>query len=397
MIAQYRRQFNQKYSESQYQAMLDSMTADYGFKIDFKICETPIFIGNELKNELIKAAQMVLSQALSPEYMKQMPQSIPSQCFVPNDTSMPTFMVVDFAICKDQQGNFLPQLIELQGFPSLFGYQYYLSQKFKEYFGIGENMTAILGGHTEQTYLETLRKVILEDNDPENVVLMEIEPERQKTRIDFEVSSRLLGTPVVCLTKIRKQGNRLFYEKKGKLIPIYRIYNRVIFDELDARKDLKPEFDMRQEADITWAGHPNWYFKLSKYTLPFLDNKYVPKTQFLSEIKEIPADLENYVLKPLYSFAGAGVKFDVNRADIDEISVDQRHNFILMRKVQYVPVIETLDVPAKAEVRLLFAYDQGQIKLLTNLVRLSKGQMIGVDFNKDKTWVGGTVGFFERF
>lgn len=396
MISSYRQQFNQNYSEAKYQAMLDSMAADYGFKIDFKICETPIFIGNELKNELLRAAQITLSQALSREYAKQMPHAIPSSCFVPNDTDKPTFMVVDFAICKDEQGNFLPQLIELQGFPSLFGYQYYLSQKFKEHFGIGENMTAMMGGHTEETYLETLKRVILEDNDPENVIVMEIEPERQKTRIDFEVTSRLLGMPVVCLTKIKKQGNRLFYQKNGKLIPIHRIYNRVIFDELDARKDLNPEFDMRQEADITWAGHPNWYFKLSKYTLPFLDNKYVPKTQFLSEITEIPADLENYVLKPLYSFAGAGVKFDVSLADIEAIPADQRHHFILMRKVQYVPVIATLDVPAKAEVRLLFANDQGEIKLLTNLVRLSKGKMIGVDFNKDKTWVGGSVGFFER-
>ena len=101
------------------------------------------------------------------------------------------------------------------------------------------------------------------------------------------------------------------------------------------------------------------------------------------------------MLKPLYSFAGTGVIIHINRFDLD--AIQDPENYILQRKVEYAPVVPTPDVPAKAEVRMMMLWERGAERpyLVNNLVRLSKGQMVGVRYNKDKVWVGGSVGFFR--
>jgi hypothetical protein len=245
--------------------------------------------------------------------------------------------------------------------------------------------------------MRIMREVLLGDSPVENTILLEIEPEKQKTRIDFTMTEAYFGIRSVCITKLRSEGKKLYYERDNRKIWVERIYSRLIFDELLLKKSqLDLKVDLSQEWEVEWVGHPNWFCKMSKFTLPYIDSEYVPKTQFLNDVKVIPDDLENYVLKPLYSFAGSGVKFDVKREMIDKIADDQRHNYILMKKVNYTPIIETLDVPAKAEMRMLWLRHKGEDKMLTNLVRLSKGKMLGVDFNKGMNWVGGSIGYFEK-
>jgi hypothetical protein len=221
-----------------------------------------------------------------------------------------------------------------------------------------------------------------------------VEPEKQKTRVDFECCRKAIGVKPVCISKVKKSGRNLYYEQDGKKIDIRRIYNRVIFDELLKRKDLNLDFSFTDDLDVKWVPHPNWFFRISKFSLPFIKSKYVPETFFLSDIKEYPHDLDNYVLKPLYSFAGSGVIYDVTREDLDRVT--DRNNYILQKKIKYEPVIETLDEPAKAELRLLFIHKNREPYLVNNLVRLSKGKMMGVDFNKDKTWVGSSLAYFEH-
>src|SRR5690606_37169005 len=121
-----------------------------------------------------------------------------------------------------------------------------------------------------------------------------------------------------------------------------------------------------------------------------------PTTYFLSSIKQIPADLENYVLKPLFSFAGQGVIIDVTDDDIT--AVKDPENWILQKKVKYADVIATPDEPAKAEIRIFYFWKDGEARPqpANNLARLSKGKMIGVRYNKDKEWVGGSLAYFER-
>ncbi len=318
---------------------------------------------------------------------------MPKQLAVPNEDDHPALLAIDFAICKDDDGNFIPQLIELQGFASLYCYQELLDATMRKNFDIDGNLESHFNGLSRETYLTKVRETIVGDSDPENVILLEIEPEKQKTAIDFFCTEKYIGVKPVCLTKIIKEGKKLYYDNNGKKTPIDRIYNRVIYDELSKRKDLNYGFRFTEELDVKWIAHPNWFFKISKYSMPFLKNKYVPPTEFLSDIKEYPSDLENYVLKPLYSFAGAGVLFDVKKEELD--AIEDKSNYILQRKVNYEPSIVTPDIPAKAELRLLYVWEDKPL-LVNNLVRLSKGKMMGVDFNKDKSWVGSSIAYYEK-
>jgi hypothetical protein len=314
---------------------------------------------------------------------------------VPNESAHPVFLQVDFGICKDASGAFIPQLIELQGFPSLYGYQAFLNDTTRRHYSIPPTYAAAFNGYVRETYTDLLRRVIIADSDPKNVILLEIEPEKQKTRIDFAIMEEMLGIRTVCVTKVKKRGRKLFYDRDGQETPIERIYNRVIFDELH-RKQINADFNFTDDLDVHWVGHPNWYFRISKHTLPFLRSRYVPECQFVNALNGYPADLDRYVLKPLYSFAGLGVDIDVTKEKLDAISDGSQ--YLLQRKVEYADLIETPDGFAKAEVRMMFIWpedgDQKPI-LVKNLIRLSKGRMMGVDFNKNKTWVGSSIAYHE--
>ncbi len=391
MIPEIRKHLNAEYTDAKYQSFVHELNSTYQYPTDFRPAETPIFLTRDVKRQLVEACGEIVAQLQTAEFTRHSTTAIPNGLSVPNETPHPTFLQIDFGICKDVHGNFIPQLIELQGFPSLYGYQAFLNDTIRKHFAIPPAYGASFNGFVRQTYEHLLRDVIVADADPKLVVLLEIEPEQQKTRIDFAVMERMLGIKILCLTKVKKRGTKLFYSENGLDIPIERIYNRVIFDELE-RKQVQSEFKFTDEVDVRWVGHPNWYFRISKHTLPFLKSRYVPECRFLSDVKEYPADLQNYVLKPLYSFAGLGVDIDVTKEKLDAIS--DRSQYLLQRKVEYAELIQTPDGFSKAEVRMMFVWQEKPI-LVKNLVRLSKGRMMGVDFNKNKTWVGSTIAYHE--
>lgn len=393
MIPTYREKFNSGFSEDTYKKFIHGLYTAFDTKIEFHIAETPVFIPDELKNDILTASDEIVSSLLTKEFSEYSKKALPDNLAVPNEDPHTSLLAIDFAICKDENGKFIPQLIELQGFASLYFYQVLLDRMMRKHYNIGNELTNYFNGYDEESYIKKVKDVIIGDSDPENVILLEIEPEKQKTYIDFLCTEQFLGIKPVCLSDIIKEGKRLFYEKDGKKIPVNRIYNRVIHDELARRKDIKYKFKFTEELDVKWIAHPNWFFKISKYTLPFLKSRYVPETRFLDSIDVMPADLENYVLKPLYSFAGSGVIYDLKKSDID--SIKDRAKYILQKKINYEPAVKTLDIPAKAEIRLLFVWDVKPL-LLNNLVRLSKGKMMGVDFNKDKTWVGSSIAYFKK-
>lgn len=371
------------------------MNSEFDYKIDFRIAETPIFLPKELLNEITNAADIFTTALQSNEFREYSKGGLPKQLEVPNEDGHTSLLAIDFAICKDENGNLIPQLIELQGFASLYCYQELLNMKMRKHFNIGENLNTHFNGLNPESYMKIVRDTIVGDTDPENVILLDIEPEKQKTYIDFLCTEKYIGVKPVCITKVKREGKKLFYDNNGKKTPIEKIYNRVIYDELAKRSDIKYDFRFSEELDVKWIAHPNWFFKISKYSIPFFKNKYVPQTDFLCDVKEIPEDLENYVLKPLYSFAGAGVIFDLKKQDLDAIPEDKRKDYILQKKVNYEPSIVTPDIPAKAELRLLFVWND-KPELIHNLVRLSKGKMMGVDFNKNQTWVGSSIAYHEE-
>ncbi len=396
MIPSLREAYNAQFSATKYAAFLNDLHSLYNHTPGFRIGETPVFIPNDFRDKLIKACDDISDAITRPDFKDITEGAMTDANRVPNEDVHPNFLVVDFGVCEDKDGNLTPKMIELQGFPSLYYFQYDLAELYKKHFDIPENMTPFFNGLDTEGYLKVLKDMIVGNAKPESVVLLEVEPEKQNTQIDFYGTAKQLGIKILCLTNVLKSGRKLFYKnEKGKLIKIQKIYNRVIFDELDRRPDLNFGFNFTDDLDVEWVGHPNWFFRISKYTMPFLKSDFVPKTYFLEDLTTYPEDLENYVLKPLFSFSGQGVKIDVTLEDIE--AIENKSNFILQEKVVYVPALETPSEPAKIEIRMLMVWPKGHDKplLVNNLIRLSKGIMIGVRYNKDKDWVGASVGFFN--
>ena len=388
MIPELRKKFNSEFIQKKYEAFLNDLNTSLKYPVDFRVSETPLFLSDELKNKLLKACDELCKQVTSAEFKVKMKDAVPSHLNIPGENDHPEFFVFDFAVCQNNSTReFYPKLIELQGFPTLYGYQYFFEQKLRKHFNISDDFTPYFNNISPDEYVKLLKDVILAESDPPNVVLLEIEPEKQKTRIDFAATEKLIGVTEVCISDVIKHGKVLYYKKNGIEIPIERIYNRVIFDEL-SRTEKNFNFDLKEELNVTWVPHPNWFYKISKYSLPVLKGEFVPKCFYLRELTSYPADLENYVLKPLFSFAGLGVKIDVTKEMLDEIKDPE--NYILQEKVEYAPLIESPAEFAKVEIRMMYFYDKEPI-LVNNLVRQSKGKMMGVDFNKNKTWVGGSA------
>ncbi|SHJ95993.1 hypothetical protein [Epilithonimonas mollis] len=392
MIPKYRTQFNTEFSQEKYQKTNEIIKQKCGHEAAFRLSESPIFLTQDFWQKLNDTSQSIISQ-IREMSEGELTKAIPANCNVPNDTKKPHFLAIDFGICKDDKGDIIPQLIELQAFPSLFGFQKLFEEVITEVYPFLNRLKSSI---PQNEYIEKLKQVIIGDENPENVILLEIYPERQKTAIDFVLTEQYLGIRTVCLTKIKKQGEKLFYENNGKLIQINRIYNRVIFDELDKIEGLEIEFDFREHVDVEWITHPNWFFKISKYILPKLKHEYVPKSYFLSDFPETET-LENFVLKPLFSFAGSGVNLNPTKETINKIT--DKNNYILQRKVSYAPLFEDINGDfSKAEIRLLFAWDQEKEnpELMINLVRMTKASMVNVDFNKkDAIWIGSSMAFVE--
>lgn len=392
-----RARFNAEFSEEKYRRFLTDVEAPFPGQLEFRVAETPVFVPKELGRQLVNACEGIVDVIAAPDFGEKTVGAIPAGQEVPNENAHTSFLAIDFAVCQDEAGGLTPQLIELQGFPSIFGFQTHVSELYRKHFSVPANWSNYFGVADHTGYVEALKRVILGDEKPEHVILLEIFPEKQKTRIDFAATEALLGVRAVCLTKIRKEGRKLFYDRDGVKTEIRRIYNRLIFDDLQNFPDLKTDFTFTDDVDVTWVGHPNWFFRISKYTMPFLSGPHVPESRFVDSFEgNFPEDLENYVLKPLFSFAGSGVNLYPTLDDLR--AIENGRDYLLQRKVAYEPVIVTPDgSKVKCEIRMLYVWPEGEARprLLTNLARLSRGEMIGVRFNKDFTWVGGSTCFFE--
>lgn len=396
MVSLVRNAFNAQFTPQKYQAYLDELNGLHPGEIQFRVAETPIFVDGDFTRKIIEACESIVDVILKPDFKAMTEASIPDDIRMPGENDHTEFIAFDFGICSNSSGGLEPQLIEMQGFPSLFAYQVWHTAVTKKHFPPPVDFDAYLGGFEEKTYTEMLKQIIIGRHKPEEVILLEIYPEEQKTRIDFWCTKDYVGIETVCLTKLKADGNSLYYEKNGVRQDVKRIYNRLIFDDLQQQKLPESTIDLKKPWQVEWCPHPHWFYRISKYTLPFIDSPYVPKTVFLSDLDSIPTDLENYVLKPLFSFAGQGVVIDLTAADIEAIT--DRHNWILQRKVQYAEAIVTPDEPAKAEIRIFYFWPEGSKRPFAaqNLARLSKGKMIGVRYNKDKEWVGGSLAFFQQ-
>jgi len=393
MIPFLRLDFNSRYTPEKYQLLLKTLQERCGTPVRFRVSETPCFFPPELIKEMSKSGEELIRQLVdSPEYHAKSSESIPPEFNVPNEDAHPMFVQVDFGIVRDATGQLKPKLVELQAFPSLYGYQTVLAQAYKDVYVLDPTLRYLLSGLNEDSYLKLLREAVVGDHDPENVILMEIDPLHQKTLPDFLVTEKMLRIRTICITDIKKEGSRLFHDQGGKRVPIHRIYNRAIVDELE-RRGVRLAFDFRDDLQVEWAGHPNWYFRISKFSIPYLKHESVPKTWFLDQMDQAPEDLENYALKPLYSFAGLGVVIGPKKEDLAAIPTGKRGQYILQERVQFEPVIATPQGMTKAEVRVMYICVDELTPVMT-IIRMGRGLQMGVDHNRNMEWVGSSAGLY---
>lgn len=397
MISTVRKEYNEFFTEERYQAFLQDLDQQYPGTVEFRLAETPVFVPQLFLEQMQEVCAYLIDFICAPNFKALTERGIPAGERVANENDHAHFISFDFGVCRNEAGELVPQLIELQGFATLFAFQVLLPDAYRAHFKVPEAFHYLLPPFEKrEAYIQLLQEVIVGDVPVENVILLEIKPHEQKTRIDFYATRDYLGIEPVCITELIADGDKLFYRKEGRLVQVKRIYNRIIFDELNEKRHLLGDIiDMTRPWDVEWVAHPNWFYRISKFTLPFVRHPFVPATYFLNEVKQLPDDLDQYVLKPLFSFAGQGVVIDIVPSDI--LGIADPENWILQRKVQYADVIETPDGAAKCELRLMYFWKDGEARpvLANNLARLSKGKMIGTRYNKDKTWVGGSACFFE--
>ncbi len=398
MDTAYRPAFNRAWTPELYQRYRARLEGQLG-PIPFALAETPFFVTPALRDSLTRSATEIIQQLAQPELLRELMKVIPPKYDTPGMDALPNCVQVDFAITPSASGGLEGKVVELQAFPSGYAMMVFFADawgaEFQAIPGLAGQWSCFVLPRAEG--LQVMRDTILGGESPEAVALVDFEPERQKTIPDFVATERLFGVEAVCATQLVKEGRRLFRRKNGRLVPVRRIYNRMVFDELES-KGYRLPFDWNEPLDVTWCSHPNWYWPWSKYSLPFLNHPAVPKATLLSQVKALPEDLSGFVLKPLFSFAGSGVVIDVAPEDIARVPPEQRHLWVLQEKVTYAPAIHAPDgSPVKAEVRvmLLRPPDAPALVPVIHLVRLSRGKMLGVDQNKGLSWVGGSVALWR--
>ena len=404
MLEPFRRKFNQEqFSPIRYAELKSRLNIRTRTDIEFRISETPCFFTRELLDEMIEIGRELTHQLIdNPEYMRRSELAIPAKYRLGNDNPRPNFMTVDFGLVRNDAGRIEPKLVELQAFPSILGYQDYLCEEYARVYGLSEQLSWRLSDRSESEYWALLKRTIVGDHSPENVVLLEVEPETQKTLPDFHIYEDRLDVRAVDISSLKKEGKLLFYKRDGVWTPIERIYNRAIVDEIE-RREVTPAFDYRDDLEVEWAGHPNWYFRISKFSLPFLEHRAVPKAVFLDDWfagrrAGLPEDRNELLLKPLFSFAGKGIQFSPTDQDLADIPAEERGDYLLQERVRFTPVIDTPHCATQAEVRVMYCWPEGLADMtpVTCLVRMGRGLMMGVDQNRNQAWVGGSAAFYPR-
>lgn len=400
MDRRYRQRFNEAFTDELYRGYRERLSRLSGREPGFRLAETPVFLPPELVMSMTEAADAIIAEVRDPAMIARSEKAIPDAYRAPGRDHLPSFATIDFAIVRGADGTLEPKLIELQGFPSLFMFEVFQRDAWVETIaaipGLDRDWSCWFSGLDRESFIDLARETIVGPHDPQDVCLIDIEPSTQKTNCDFSSTTRLLGVPEADVLQLELRGRQLFRrDENGRSRRILRIYNRVIADELVRRNAALP-FDFREELDVEWVAHPDWYWIWSKYTLPFLEHPSVPESILLSDLDVAPDDLETaWVLKPLFSFAGVGVNVEPTVADLNGVPDDQKGLWCIQRKVEYAGVLEAADGGSvKAEVRMMYLRPRGteRMVLAENLVRLARGKMLGVDYNKDFTWVGSSIG-----
>jgi hypothetical protein len=393
MLSEFRQRFNSSFTPARYVSFLAGLDRACGTHVTFRNCETPCFLPPALVDRMVTAGrEMILQLVEDPGYQRASAEAVPPQFRVPGATGHPVFIQVDFGLVRGPAGEIEPKLVEIQGFPSLYAYQVAIAEEYRRAYDIDQRLHYLPPDLGPEAYGRLLRRAIVGSHDAENAVLLEIDPYQQKTLPDFLLTRQMTGIRIVNAFDVVQEGRKLYYRAAGREVPIHRVYNRVIFDELERSGRTLP-FRLQDELDIEWADHPSWFFRISKFSLPFLKHRAVPETRFLSDVDPLPERPERYVLKPLYSFAGLGVVIGPARELLEAIPPETRSQYILQERLEFEPVIETPCGATKVEIRIMFLWlDELQHGAI--LLRMGRGPMMNVSFNRNMEWVGSSAAFY---
>lgn len=397
MVPDLRAAFNQAWTDRQFRDLVSRLEMRTGAPLGFPISETPCFFPQSLMASLAATGLDLVNQILgSAEAMAAAETIVPERYRGSGAEPVPTFVQVDFGLVRNASGAIEPKLVELQAFASLYGFQVAVAEAYRDAFSLPRSLHLFLDHLDAARYHALIGRAIAGDHDPREVVLMEIEPRTQKTWPDFVITEQLWGVRAIDVAEVKREGRRLYYRRDGQPTQIKRIYNRVIPEELE-RKRIQLPFGYGDDLEVEWAGHPSWYFKISKFSIPWLQHPSVPDTHLLAGIESLPADRSRYLLKPLFSFAGGGIIFGPTDAQIAAIPMSERHNYILQERIDFTPVIDTPEGPAQAEIRIMYVHDfsTGRLRPVLPLVRMGRGKMMGVDHNKGLRWVGASAGLID--
>ena len=397
MVPRYRRAFNEQFTDARYLAMLEALRRECGVPIEFRVSETPCFFRATVLDRFAAAAGALVEALLGDAaYLERAAAIVPPAFRLPRSEARPTFVQVDFGIVRTGPGDddVEGRLVELQAFPSLYGFQMRLAETMQQTWGL-DGARVFPAPLARASYLALVGRAMTGAHDPAEVVLMEIAPETQKTRPDFALTEQLWGVRAVDVRAVTRAGRHLFYDRDGQRTRIRRVYNRLIPDDV-MRLGLTLPFDYRDDLDVEWTGAPDWFFRISKFSMPFLRHPWVPRTALLSDIApgsltEHFGRLEDVVLKPLFSYAGSGIVFGPADRDLARIPPAERHLYVCQERVSFTPVIETPHGPTQAELRMMLVRDDGAYRCALSLVRMGRGKMMGVDHNKGLSWVGASA------
>lgn len=374
-------------SHSRVRAQLEQLL---GTDIRFRVCEMPVFVSHGLRRQLEEATIALTMQCCQPSVLSHTTQCIPALARVPNAPARPMFAVVDFAITRDEDGTFVPKLIELQGFPSLYGYQLFYTSQMQRVYEL-DGTTPYCSQLTYDGYIALLRECIYGNKHPDDVALVELDPTEQATRPDFLALEQLIGLQSLNIRDVVREGRQLVRtDPHGRGRAIQRVFNRAIVDEL-TDKNVALGFSWNDALDVEWAGHPNWFYMMSKASMPYLHHSTVPHSRFLHELDEMPNDLTRYVLKPLYAFAGKGVVVGPTESEVLAVPLEQRQHWILQERIDYAKCVPTPFGDNAVEIRIMCLWpdhSDAPVPVMT-LARTGRGAYMGARYNTEP-WTGST-------
>jgi hypothetical protein len=401
MVPRFRRLYNATFDAARYDRYSRDLVARLGCEVGYRLAETPVFFERGLADACATAAREIVAQLAEPTRSGPMRATVDKMFAGGAEGDLPQFAVVDFAIAHGPGDTLVPQLVELQGFPSLVAFELFQHAAWED-----ELRDAMHGSVWSSTFapldrekaIRLARRTIVGNSDPAEVVMLDLEPKRQKTYCDFAATKLLFDVDACDPRELYVNNGRVYRRADdGTVRRVTRIYNRLVGDDLIDPKISLP-FDMREDVGLTWAAHPAWFWIWSKASLPALDHPAVPKTRLLSDVSELPEDLERYVLKPLFSYAGSGVNVGPKAADIAAIPEQERSAWCLMERIDYAPALVTPEgdgVKVEVRVMLMRPDDETELVPTINLARLSRGLMHGVDHNKNMPWTGSSIAMWS--